>query len=314
MTSSSSLRLRVVQLETLSKTLKRVTLEAADGGILPTSAPGAHLSLTLPGKERNYRNSYSITTRPDERARYEIIVRKTADSRGGSVFVHESLRVGDVLTSAMPNSQFPLRNLARKHLLIGGGIGLTPLLSFLPVLRGGDAWLELHQFCIPQEVSVFEGLLMPHAGGDIHVHGQPATDLAGILGQQPLGTHLYCCGPKGLMDSVRDAALGLGWPQTRLNFESFGMFGGAPFTVKLAKSGREIAVGEHESMLEALENAGVAISSLCRGGACGECLTEVVAGDPEHRDHFLSEQEKTSGRLVMPCVSRSKSSCLTLAR
>lgn len=314
MMSSDPLMLRVVELESLSKTLKRVTLELADGGRLPTSTPGSHLALLLPGGERNYRNSYSVTTRPDERSRYEVIVRRTVDSRGGSAFVHERLRVGDALVSAVPNSQFPLRNLARKHLLIGGGIGITPLLSFLPVLRAGGSWLEMHQFAIPEEVPVFENLLAPFGGTDVHVHGGLPTALPDLLRRQPLGTHLYCCGPQGLMDAVRNIALDLGWPLVRLNFESFGIFGGTPFTVKLAKSGRSVQVGEHESMLEALENAGIQIPSLCRGGACGECLTDVVDGTPEHRDHFLSSEEKDGGRLVMPCVSRSKTSCLTLAR
>jgi dimethylamine monooxygenase subunit B len=218
------------------------------------------------------------------------------------------------LTSSAPSSQFPLRNLARKHLLIGGGVGITPLLSFLPVLRAAGAALELHQFCKSEEVSVFEKLLRPYSGVDIHIHGARAAKLSDLLRKQPLGTHLYCCGPQRLMDDVRGAAVGLGWPQTRLNFESFGASGGAAFTVKLLKSGREVQVGEQESMLEALENAGVSIPSLCRGGACGECLTDVVDGRPEHRDHFLSNEEKAGDRFVMPCVSRSRTSCLTLAR
>jgi ferredoxin len=100
----------------------------------------------------------------------------------------------------------------------------------------------------------------------------------------------------------------------RVHLESFGALGGESFRVKLSRSGREIPIGEHESMLEALENASVEMPSLCRGGACGECLSTVLDGIPDHRDHFLTADEKAEGRLVMPCVSRAKTPTLTLAR
>jgi dimethylamine monooxygenase subunit B len=315
MMTSQPLAVRVHSMEPLSPTLKLIVLEHADGDSLPTSLPGAHLALILPGEKRDYRNSYSITSQPDQRSRYEIIVRRTLDSRGGSAFIHTKLRQGDVLSAAMPNSQFPLQNNARKHLLIGGGIGITPLLSFLPVLRARREWLELHQFSTRGEVSVFERLLAPFGGHDVHVHvGRLAISLADLLACQPLGTHIYCCGPRVLMDAVQDMALALGWPPIRVNLESFGAFGGDPFFVRLSRSDREIPVGEHESMLEALENAGLQVPSLCRGGACGECLSTVLDGVPDHRDHFLTAEEKAAGRLVMPCVSRARTPYLTLAR
>jgi dimethylamine monooxygenase subunit B len=315
MIASQLLAVCVRAIELLSPTLKRIVLEYADGGLLPTSLPGAHLTLILPGEKRDYRKSYSIITGPDERSRYEIIVRRTPDSRGGSAFIHAELKPGDVLMAAVPNSQFPLQNKARKHLLIAGGIGITPLLSFLPVLRARLDRLELHQFCARGEVSVFEKLLGPSGGHDVHVHaGRQAMSVADLLVRQPLGTHVYCCGPEELMDTVHDTALALGWPLTRVHLESFGAFGGEPFCVKLSQSGQEIPVGEHESMLEALENAGLQVPSLCRGGACGECLSTVLDGVPDHRDHFLTNEEKADGRLVMPCVSRAKTSTLTLAR
>ena len=289
MTSLQPLSMRIRDIESLSPTLKRIVLELADGGLLPTSLPGAHLALVLPGKERNFRNSYSVTSQPDQRSFYEIIVRKTLDSRGGSAFVHNELKRGQILTSAVPNSLFPLQNKARKHLLIGGGVGITPFLSFMPVLRERHEWLELHQFSVADEVQLFQKLLEPFAGRDVNVHaGRLEIPIRDILANQPLGTHVYCCGPKPLMDAVHDTAIDLGWPKIRIHLESFGAFSGDPFTVRLAESGREISVGGHESMLEALENGGLAVPSLCRGGACGECLTRVVDGIPDHRDHFPS--------------------------
>jgi ferredoxin-NADP reductase len=313
MISSEPLSLRLRESRPLSATLRHLSFDAADGGLLPTSMPGAHLSLTLAGRLRAFKNSYSIVSRHDERSTYEIIVRRTENSRGGSAFIHDELRVGDVVSTSTPNSQFPIQNLARKHLLIGGGIGITPMLSFLPILRERRQTLELHQVAQATEVSVVERLLSPYAAHDISVHaGRSALKLDDILGRQPLGTHVYCCGPQTLMDAVESAAAARGWPASHVHRENFGAAGGEPFRVRLARSGREVAVGEHETMLEALENAGVPMASLCRGGACGECRTTLLDGTPDHRDHFLTTSEKASCTAVMPCVSRARTPTLTI--
>lgn len=313
MTATELLSLRVRQIEPLSPTLKHIVLELADSGLLPTSPPGAHVSLVLARCDRIFRNSYSIITHFEERSRYELIVRRTPTSRGGSAFIHEILKCGDVLCSTPPKSQFPLMNVAHKHLLIGGGIGITPFLSFLSALRERGHRFEFHHFAKSQESSVFESLTRPYASHNIIIHGgRPDQVLADILMRQPLGTHVYTCGPAGLMEAVQDTAARLGWPATRIHFERFGTAGGAPFTVKLARSGGEVQVGEHETMLEALEYAGLQVPYMCRGGACGQCTTFVLAGAPDHRDHFLSDAEKAEGRLMTPCVSRSKTATITL--
>lgn len=308
-----SLSLKVSAAQPLSDTLRKITLVSADRRPLPISPPGGHLALTLAGEGRTFRNSYSIVSRPDEPHNYQIIVRRTANSRGGSAFVHERLRVGDVIEASVPNSQFPIQSKAHKHLLIGGGIGITPLLSFLPVLRELRQRVEMHQFAQPAEVQLFERLLGPYTDRDVHVHaGRTALDLAVLLGRQPLGTHVYCCGPQPLIDDIRAIAEAIGWPQASIHSESFGVAGGDPFIVRLARSGGEIAVGEHQTMLEALESAGAPVRSLCRGGACGECRTGVIDGGPDHRDHFLTAEERESGNFVMPCVSRAKTPTLTI--
>jgi len=307
------LSVRVQQVQPLSPTLKHLVLEPADGGRLPTSLPGAHLSLTLRGGERIFHNAYSVVSHPEERSRYEIIVRRVEQSRGGSAFIHETLRSGDVISAAPPNSLFPLQNVARKHLLIAGGIGLTPFLSFLPLLRLRNERFELFQFAREGEIGVFERLLEPYASHQVHVEVRNrAVSLAEILGRQPLGTYVYTCGPLSLMASVQDAAAALGWPVGRILVESFGAAPGNPFLIRLASTGAEVSVGEYGTMLEALEDAGQPVSALCRGGVCGQCVTGVVDGTPEHRDHYLSDAEKLSGKLVMPCVSRAKSPVLTL--
>jgi ferredoxin-NADP reductase len=316
MMTDNIVKVRVRATEFLSPTLRRVVLEPVEGA-LPIGSAGAHVSVALKtggeGDGKLIRNAYSLVSEPGSGPHYEIIVRRTETSRGGSVFIHEVLAEGHVLDAVVPHNLFPIQSLAKKHLLIGGGVGITPLLSFLPVLRERGARLELHQIAAPDEVAVFQALLAPRAGDDVHIHsGRDAIDIEALLARQPLGTHVYVCGPAALMDRVEASAQALGWPATRVHRENFGAAGGAPFTVELARSGIEIVVGPNESLLQALEGAGVAAPSLCRGGACGECLTRVVSGTPEHRDHFLSDEEKASGAFIMPCVSRAVTDSLVL--
>jgi len=309
----TTLLLRVVQADLLAPTLRRLVLEAADGAHLPPAAPGAHITLTLPvaAHGKPIRNSYSLVAATGQH--YELIVRRAQRSRGGSHYVHDQLAPGAVIEATVPHNLFPLATQARKHLLIAGGIGITPMLSFLSALRARNARVELHQLAAADEVGVFEGLLGLRAGDGLHVHqGRAALDLADLLARQPLGTHVYTCGPASLMDAVQDQARALGWPATHVHREDFGAAGGEPFTLRLSRSGQEIAVDGEETMLEALERAGVDARSLCRGGACGECMLPVVEGTPDHRDHFLSDAEKASGLLVMPCVSRAQCATLVL--
>jgi ferredoxin-NADP reductase len=305
--------LRVSDIEPLSPTLKRFRLESADGGLLPTSAAGSHIVVHLQGAERSWRNAYTVTSPQGERRAYQIVVRRTETSRGGSVHMHEAVRAGDVLQAAHPHNLFPLIQTGRKHVLIGGGVGVTPLLSHLAALRERGAAHEMHQFVNPNDAEVFERLLAPFAGPHVHIHTGLATDLEAVLARQPLGSHVYTCGPSGLMDKVIDTAAHLGWPHGAVHHESFGDHrGGAPFTAVLAKSDRRIEVASDQSLLEALEGAGVDAPYLCRGGACGQCMTRVLDGEPDHRDDVLTAQERASGELIMTCVSRAKTPGLVL--
>jgi dimethylamine monooxygenase subunit B len=316
MMDNQTLALKVAAISAIAPGLRRVHLAAADGARLPPAAPGAHITLALPSPSgataRPLRNSYTLVTADPERG-YELIVRLAASSRGGSRYIHEQLDVGTVLEATVPHNLFALHSQAKKYLLIGGGIGVTPLLAFLAHLRGAGARFELHQIVAATETEVFAALLAPREGERIHIHaGRGACDLAALLAAQPLGTHVYTCGPAGLMAAVEAAAAALGWPESHVHREDFGAAGGEPFLLRLAASDLEIPVSGEQTMLEALEAAGVDAPSLCRGGACGVCILPVREGTPEHRDHFLSEAERASGCHVMPCVSRSRSATLVL--
>jgi ferredoxin-NADP reductase len=216
-----------------------------------------------------------------------------------------------VVTAAWPANLFPIDSRAHRYLLISGGIGITPMLSYLPVLAARGVPFELHHLCRADERPAFAELLAPYAG--VHIHsGRAGFDLDAILVRQRLGTHLATCGPRTLMDALFDRARALGWPDSNLHRESFGADGGAPLRVTLVRSGRAIEVAADQTILEALEAAGLTPNCLCRGGACGACLTAVLDGEPEHRDDFLDDEERQSGRMMMICVSRARGPALVL--
>ncbi|WP_454915652.1 PDR/VanB family oxidoreductase [Xanthobacter sediminis] len=316
MTAAGTLSVRVREITELAPTLKRFSFEPAHGGAFPTAPAGGHVMLTLRDGGRVMKNAYSLVSGPGERARYEIIVRKVAQSRGGSAFLHAKVAPGDVLEMATPSSLFSLAATAKKHLLIAGGIGITPMLSFLAEMKSRGARCEMHQLSSLDEAPVFERLLAPFSDdAEIQVHsgGRATFDLAGLLSRQPLGTHVYVCGPHSLMDAVTATAAALGWPKGKVHKESFGgATAGLPFKAVLKRSGIEVEVKENETLLDAIEAAGIAAPCLCRGGACGECATVVEEGEVDHRDDFLSPEEKAAGRLVMLCVSRARGPRLVL--
>lgn len=313
--SAQTLSLRVAAVTPLSPTLKGFTFVPATGGLVPPSGPGAHLRLFLRDGGKLYKNAYSLIANPADRSHLSVIVRRVAASKGGSAFLHEQVGEGDVIEAGLPANLFPVIRTARRHLMVSGGIGVTPFLAYIAAFAAeGTPW-ELHHFCRPDEREVFAALLAPHAGANLHIHCDGTLDgLDAALASQPLGTHFYTCGPDGLMQLASARARALGWPAERLHAESFGgaVAGGEPFIAVLKRSGIEVAVDAETGLLDAIEAAGVEAPCLCRGGACGQCLIEVADGVPEHRDHFLDAEERASNRFIMTCVSRSKTPRLVL--
>ena len=296
----------------LSPTLRHLRLEPADGGFLPPAQAGAHAQFSLRTGERARRNAYSLTALPADRRHVEIVVRLLQASRGGSAHVHR-LRAGDILEMGTPQNLFPVAKLARRHLLLAAGVGVTPFLAYLPALAHAGVPATLHQFCRADEAGVFANLLADHAArANIHV-GAGKPDLAALLADQPLGTHVSICGPGAFMTQVERAALAAGFAPGHIHRESFaGAAPGAAFVAQLARSGRQVSVDEDSSLLEALEQAGFDPPNLCRGGVCGQCRIGVLSGVPDHRDHVLSPEERRRGDAIMTCVSRARTPELVL--
>jgi ferredoxin-NADP reductase len=304
------MKARIQNIESLSARIKRITLAPAENQF-PASAAGATVQLYIPGPGRVWKNAYSLTG-AGRRNQFEIIVRRVEHSRGGSAWLHDHAAIGQTLLISEPINLFPIARIAQKHLLLSAGIGITPFLAYLPVLQSLNLAFELHHCCRPDELEVFRTLLPQAENVTLH-SGRSTLALEKLLARQKLNTHLYVCGPEPFMDGVVAAAKKIGWPAPKIHRESFGgATGGAPFRVKLARSGLHLDVAADQTLLEALEDAGVNPPCLCRGGACGLCELPVLEGVPDHHDHFLDPASRASGKSIMTCVSRAKTPELVL--
>ena len=311
---------RVTEVHPVNALVTRFSLEALDGSDLPVFSGGSHVVVEF----GTCRNPYSLMGHPFNTRSYSISVRRDDAGRGGSRYLHEHVKVGDTGLIGHPVNLFSLNLRAHKHLFIAGGIGITPFIAQMAQLsqpgQRATAPFELHYCAQSADLAAYADTLKGLYAGRVQTYFDNANqqlNLVSLLQGQALGTHLYVCGPSGMIAWVRTTAAQLGWPSEFVHFEHFSApQPGKPFTVELATSGRSIEVSVRQSFLEALEAAGVNPPYLCRGGACGQCETRVLACDGVivHRDHWLSEEEHQSGQKIMPCVSRVDGRSITIAR
>lgn len=318
--TSGLLTVRVGELRAVASGVLALRLEPIGQAVLPAFEPGAHIDLHLPnGMVRQY----SLLDDGPIDGHYRLGVGLSRDSRGGSVYVHQALRPGDMLHVGAPRNLFTLDPAASSLLFIAGGIGITPLLAMARRCAAQQRpWRLL--YCVASRLrAAFLDELTALPGGTVTVHvddeaGQPANLDQWVAGLNA-GEHLYCCGPAVMMSRVEDCAS----PsiRDRLHFE---WFAPAPatgsgvsdedraFDVLLRSSGRMVHVPAGQSLLDALEAAGESVPFGCREGLCGTCLVNVCAGEVNHRDMVLSSAERAESRQMLICVSRARGALLEL--
>jgi vanillate O-demethylase ferredoxin subunit len=310
------MQLRVRSITYLAEAINGYDLVDPRGRDLPRFEAGAHIELQVGGLLRHY----SLCNDPAERRHYRIAVLREQPSRGGSQYLHERVRAGDLVEVSLPRNNFPLDPAAQRHLLIAGGVGIGPIMSMIAELRRRRAEFRVHYctrsvertaFRTELEALVAAGLLEFHHDG-----GDPARglDLAAVLRDWQPGTHLYCCGPAPLIGAAAKAARG--WPPGTVHWESFAPLPERPlhqdrsFRVKLARSGGDYEVPVGESIASVLRRHGITVRTSCELGYCGACLTRYLAGEPDHRDQVLEEGGRS--QYVLICCSRSETTVLEL--
>ncbi len=320
MSGGAKLRVRVESVVPVNDLITRFRFASLDGSPMPAFSGGAHVVVEMDDHGTRRLNPYSLMSDPEDRAGYEISVRRDDQGRGGSLFMHRHVAVGMEMVLSYPVNLFALDSRARKHLMVAGGIGITPFLAQIAQLAHFGGKFELHYAARNPSLGAYMERLTTAHPAQVHCYfdeQKQTIDLARILSMQPIGTHLYVCGPKGMINWVLSAAEAMGWPKPALHHEEFLAPGtGLPFEVQLAASGKTITVGSTQSLLEAMEAAGVDAPYLCRGGACGQCETIIhkCEGTLLHRDHWLTPQEHSEGRKIMPCVSRFEGQTLVIDR
>ncbi len=300
--------------------ITRFTFRRRDGENFPPFSGGSHIVVEMEDHGKIHRNPYSLMSDPHDLSCYQISVRRDDEGRGGSLFMHNETKEGMKMNISYPINLFSLDLRAKKHLMIAGGIGITPFLSQIKQLQHGAAPFELHYLVRNAKIGAYAQELKERYPFSVHIYlsdeGERA-EFENILAGQRGGTHLYVCGPMGLTDKVIKLASDLDWPADHVHSEEFtAPPRGTAFKVHLSKSNIDIEVGPDDSLLEAIEAAGIDPPYLCRGGACGQCETQVLEakGTIQHNDHWLTDEQRKEAKLIMPCVSRFEGELLVIDR
>jgi phthalate 4,5-dioxygenase reductase subunit len=307
---------RVTRAERIADDIHLFELRDPAGGELPEFSPGAHVSLRVPN---GLIRKYSLCNDPAERDRYVIAVKREAGGRGGSASLIRDVAAGSQVPVSAPANNFALAKSPAGYLFIAGGIGITPIMAMIRQLTATGGRFRLC-YCTrsPAATAFRDELSAPELRGKVQIH-HDGGDLAKALDlwpvvEKPQG-HLYCCGPRGLMQAVRDMTGH--WSPSAVHFEAFTEAAEAkpddrPFTVRLARSGDRIEVPVGKTILEALRDHGLDVPSSCESGTCGTCRTRLVSGEADHRDLVLADDERATNLMV--CVSRARSDEIVIDR
>ncbi len=327
--SESRLPVRVRSITYQGQFINAYEVVALDGRSLPRFTAGAHIDLYFrDGRIRQY----SLCSDPEDTHHYVFAVQREEEGRGGSKAIFELVHVGRILTVSTPRNNFPLARDAERHLMLAGGIGVTPMMSMIYELNRAGRDFALHYCARSREKAAFlEDLALHQKGGRVFFHydgGDPSRglDIQGLLRDFVPGTHLYYCGPVGFMTAVKRAAAH--WPVACLHYEYFtpaeegampeesapptdaeGSIG-VGFQVKVASTGAVFDVPNDKSIVQVLREHGIEVATSCESGLCGTCRTRFLEGVPEHRDYILTDEEKLHDVLI--CCARSKTPLLVL--
>lgn len=320
--------------------VKEFHVQRHDGAELPAWLPGSHIVLRFAGADgKEFENHYSLIGEPGAAEIYRIVVQREEAGKGGSLCLHDDMAIGSQLDVSGPFNSFPLADARRsaapgqsagaardgalaerppqpRVLLIAGGIGITPMVSMAYALSAAGRPFELHYLARKPErlVLLNELRAIPQAAITTHVSEEAGrADLPALIGAYGDGDTFYACGPAALLQGLAEAGQRLGWPPSAMNFESFGaraQTGDQPLTVELSLSQMLVEVQPGTSILDALIAADVFISYDCKRGECGSCYTQVIEGQPQHRDVCLTPAMREQG--MCTCVSWAASGRLVL--
>lgn len=303
----------------LTSDICRIRFVASNGSTLPLSTPGSHVDVELPN---GLIRQYSLCSAPGA-TYYEIAVLNDPQSRGGSAYVHEQLKVGDSLNISEAKNLFPLAESASHNILVAAGVGITPILSMAEHLLAKGGSFTLYYCTKSPELTAYKerietsGLVQHCHFYFSQQHAGKRIDLSEIIQAPSANTHLYVCGPVAFNDDVIAYAQNSGWHGSNIHRE---YFSAAPidhsadesFEIEINSTGDVFNVSADMTILEVLEDNGIFIPVACEEGVCGTCITRLIAGEADHKDIFMTDEEHSKMDKITPCCSRAKSARLVL--
>lgn len=313
-----TLLLRVMRNDKIADGINLLEFQDPNGKSLPEFSAGAHIGVRVPN---GLLRKYSLCNDPAERCRYQIAVKRESSGRGGSCSLIDNVKTDDELTVIAPVNDFGLPPRAQDFLFIAGGIGVTPMMAMIrQVMAEGKRFRLFYCSRSPETTAFRDELSVPQFKDTVTIHYDQgdvsrSLDLRPILAERKNREHLYCCGPRPLMEAVR--TMTDHWSPTAVHFEAFSeaethKADDKPFKVRLARSGAVIDVPTDKTILEALRDHGLEVPSSCETGTCGTCRTKLLAGEADHRDLVLAEHERKN--TIMICVSRARTYEITIDR
>ncbi len=318
--AANLLEARVAEIATVARDTNLYTFRRADGAALPPYQPGAHIDVHLPN---GLLRQFSLVVPNADPGSYVVGVKRDENSRGGSRYMIDEMKVGDEIKISAPRNNFPLVEDAEHVTLFAGGIGITPIWCMVQELQARKRSWTLHYACRSRADMAFLEALQKLDPACVHLHlddeaGGKFLDLAAAMAAVPANAHLYCCGPNPMLKAFEAATAAR--PRNLVHVEYFtpkedaaggeNKLGG--FWVELARSGEEYFIPEGKKVLEVLFEAGVDVDYSCELGICGACETKVISGIPVHHDSILSEEEQAANDKVMICCCGCKSERLVL--
>jgi len=312
--SGGLIEVRLTDITAVARDTNLYTFARPGGGALPPYKPGAHIDIHIPN---GLARQFSLLNPADNPETYVVGIKRDAQSRGGSRYIFDEMRVGHAVKISAPRNNFPLVENAEHVVLVAGGIGITPIWCMVQRLeRLGRSW-TLYYACRSRSDMAFLQSLEAMAPAQFHFDDEAAgkfLDVKSIIAETPKDAHLYCCGPTPMLKAFEAATAD--WPREQIHVEYFTpkqeveKKGG--FVVELARSGQEFVIPEGKTILQVLLDAGVDVDYSCELGICGACEQRVISGTPEHRDAILTEEEQASNTKVMICCAGCKSERLVL--
>lgn len=313
-----SVDLVIAGVRQLTPRVRAYELRDSNGALLPVIEAGAHLQVPVQIDDDTVMRHYSISSDPSCRNAYEIAILRVDSGAGASRAAHEQFATGLRLRCALPQNHFALHADDRPAVLIAGGIGITPIKAMAHALQRRGVPMHLHYTGRSAGELAFLNEARAAFGAELTTYFSASShrlNLTRIVAGAPDNAMFYVCGPERLIDAVMHTGERLQIDPARIRFERFiaaTPAGTSVVQLELRRSGRQLDVPAHQTLLDAMLESGIDAPFGCLAGQCGTCAVKVLAGQPDHRDSILTAAEREIDRLMCPCVSRATSQLLVI--